>query len=78
MAKTTVSELEERLSTLEAKIDTMAYIRRQLEIQVAVLAKALAGHLGVESLSGREVQRVCNVVSDSKKLVEGKIGTISL
>lgn len=78
MAKATMSELEGRLSKLETEIDTMAYIRRQLEIQVAVLSKALAGHLGVESLSGREVQRVCDVVNDSKRLVEGKIGTISL
>lgn len=76
MAKATVGEVEERVAKLEAAADTSAYLRRQLELQVCLLAKILCGHLGVESLAGQEAQKIEALVSSPETMVAGKLGRV--
>lgn len=73
MARATVGELEDRVIKLEKVVDTAAYIRRQLEIQVGILAGALAKHLGVESIDSEAVIDVIRCVSSPENLTKGMI-----
>lgn len=78
MARATVGEVEDRVSKLEAAADTTAYIRRQLELQVGVLAKVLCDHLGLESLAGQNAKKVEELVSSPEAMAAGKLGSVVL